>query len=278
MILSERIRSILPVYKIMATSLVSPDTFLTSKRRCILHEGKLWHGHGKRHAHKSRRLLHQQADMCILKARKKLKCQEGVFAQAGHLVAQTAANSPASLILSAGIFLLGAAFAALVAAAIPAVLELRRTAQQMRSLAETLEREIPDTASSMRLTGLELSDAIQEVSLLSSDVTRGLQASARMLQEVEVGVKQSAAFVRGTATNRLLPALRKRIPPAKDVLEEQLSAASKMQHTNATLLQLATATKLTARRVRFALAAANLMGRAKAVTVFLTSRASQQYT
>lgn len=36
----------------------------------------------------------------------------------------------------------------------------------MQQLADTLEKEIPDTAATMRLTGLEMSDAIQEVSLL----------------------------------------------------------------------------------------------------------------
>ena len=39
----------------------------------------------------------------------------------------------------------------------------------MQLLAEALEREIPDTAAAMRLTGLEMADAIQEVSLLRSD-------------------------------------------------------------------------------------------------------------
>ena len=46
--------------------------------------------------------------------------------------------------------------------------EMRRTAQQMQRVASALEKEIPDTASTMRLTGLELADAIQEVSLLGS--------------------------------------------------------------------------------------------------------------
>ena len=44
--------------------------------------------------------------------------------------------------------------------------EWRRTARELQLLARALEQEIPDTAASMRLTGLELADAIQEVSLL----------------------------------------------------------------------------------------------------------------
>lgn len=44
--------------------------------------------------------------------------------------------------------------------------ELKQTAKRVQTLAEALEREIPDTAATMRLTGLEMSDAIQEISLL----------------------------------------------------------------------------------------------------------------
>ena len=44
--------------------------------------------------------------------------------------------------------------------------EMRRTAQEMQRLTRALEREIPDTAATMRLTGMELSDAISEVSAL----------------------------------------------------------------------------------------------------------------
>lgn len=35
----------------------------------------------------------------------------------------------------------------------------------------SLEREVPDTASTMRLSGLELADAIGEVTLLGADLT-----------------------------------------------------------------------------------------------------------
>jgi hypothetical protein len=37
---------------------------------------------------------------------------------------------------------------------------------EMRQVLRTLDRELPDTAAALRLSGLELSDAIEEVSLL----------------------------------------------------------------------------------------------------------------
>ena len=36
----------------------------------------------------------------------------------------------------------------------------------MELLLHTVEREVPDTAATVRLSGLEMADAIQEVSLL----------------------------------------------------------------------------------------------------------------
>lgn len=36
----------------------------------------------------------------------------------------------------------------------------------MQTLADIMEKEIPETAATMRLTGLEMADAIHEVSLL----------------------------------------------------------------------------------------------------------------
>ena len=53
----------------------------------------------------------------------------------------------------------------------------RRTAQSVEALALSLQREVPDTAATMRLSGLELADAIGEVTLLGADLT---EASRRL--------------------------------------------------------------------------------------------------
>ena len=54
----------------------------------------------------------------------------------------------------------------------------RRTAQSVEALALSLEREVPDTAATMRLSGLELADAIGEVTLLGADLTEVRTTSA----------------------------------------------------------------------------------------------------
>ncbi len=50
--------------------------------------------------------------------------------------------------------------------------------------------------------------------MCSMDVTGGLQASARMLQDAESGMKQSVAFVQTAASQKLLPAIRSRVANA----------------------------------------------------------------
>ena len=47
----------------------------------------------------------------------------------------------------------------------------RRAANSVEALALSLQREVPDTAATMRLSGLELADAIGEVTLLGADLT-----------------------------------------------------------------------------------------------------------
>lgn len=42
----------------------------------------------------------------------------------------------------------------------------RHTMLELQQVLRTLDRELPDTAAAVRLSGLELSDAIEEVSLL----------------------------------------------------------------------------------------------------------------
>ena len=43
---------------------------------------------------------------------------------------------------------------------------LRRTSRAMESLLYTVQAEVPDTAATLRLSGMELADCIQEVGAL----------------------------------------------------------------------------------------------------------------
>ena len=103
----------------------------------------------------------------------------------------------------------------------------------MESLMRTLEAEVPDTAATLRLSGMELADCIQEVgafrcvggallpvralvglrmrsasfvrAVCSADVTEGMRASARALVSAEQGLKQGVSAVGKTVTGHVLP-------------------------------------------------------------------------
>eukprot|EP00877_Chromochloris_zofingiensis_P010389 jgi/Chrzof1/5603/Cz16g08240.t1 len=80
---------------------------------------------------------------------------------------------------------------------------------------QVVETELPDTAASMRLSGLELSDCVQEVGELSDELTSGLRASARLLSATEQGIKQAPALVGSAVTGLVLPTLARKESDAR---------------------------------------------------------------
>jgi len=83
---------------------------------------------------------------------------------------------------------------AVMATLIPAVRELQRAARSIEKLADTLSRELPPTLESIRLTGLEISE-------LTDDVSVGVKNAGEVVQQVNQsvsGVKQQTDRVRGT--------------------------------------------------------------------------------
>lgn len=71
---------------------------------------------------------------------------------------------------------------------------------------QTLEMELPDTAASIRLSSLEMSDCMSELGALGSDLTGGIQSAARMVSATEAGVRQGAQAIGGA----VVPALAQR--------------------------------------------------------------------
>ena len=53
------------------------------------------------------------------------------------------------------------------------------------------------------------------VLVCSSDVSRGLQSTARSVQLVETTIRQGAGFVEATTKEKVLPAIRSRVPAAR---------------------------------------------------------------
>lgn len=71
---------------------------------------------------------------------------------------------------------------------------------------QTLEMELPDTAASIRLSSLELSDCMSELGALGNDISSGVRATAQLVTSAEAGVRQGATLV-GAA---VVPALARR--------------------------------------------------------------------
>ncbi|MEM0978984.1 MAG: DUF948 domain-containing protein [Cyanobacteria bacterium P01_H01_bin.58] len=61
--------------------------------------------------------------------------------------------------------------------------ELGRAARSVEKLCDTLQRELPPTLESIRMTGLEITE-------LTDDVTEGVQQAGRVAQQVNQGVTQ----------------------------------------------------------------------------------------
>ncbi|CAK0782821.1 hypothetical protein CVIRNUC_006016 [Coccomyxa viridis] len=176
---------------------------------------------------------------------------------ASSVTAAATTNLP-GLLIGVGTFLLGLAACVFVIAALPSILATRQTMLEMQSMLRTVDQELPDTAAAVRLSGLELSDAIEEVSLLSNDLTTGVRATAQMMAATRATITESALLANAVVASHVLPAVRSRIPGARSKAEERLRERARLKHTAATVQQVASTAKVAARRTRAALAALDL--------------------
>ncbi|KAK9826191.1 hypothetical protein WJX81_006236 [Elliptochloris bilobata] len=129
------------------------------------------------------------------------------------------------------------ALAAFLVAAVPTLLAARAAFLQAQALMFTLEQELPDTAAALRLSGLEMSDCFEEVSLLSNDLTAGVRASAQLLTDTQQGIKGGVELVGATVVNTLLPAVRSRVLAEQGTLEASLQQRVRLKHTAPTLVE-----------------------------------------
>lgn len=102
--------------------------------------------------------------------------------------------------LGLSILLVAVSLTALLFVAIPAFQELGRAARSAEKLFDTLNRELPPTLESIRLTGLEITE-------LTEDVSDGVQSAGRVVKQVDDslhGARQQAK--RAQVTGRSLAA------------------------------------------------------------------------
>jgi hypothetical protein len=82
--------------------------------------------------------------------------------------------------LGCSLLLVAMSLTAVFVVAIPVVLELARAARSAEKLLDTLNRELPATLESIRLTGSDLGD-------LQKDVNRGVKSAVNVVEQVDRG-------------------------------------------------------------------------------------------
>lgn len=95
------------------------------------------------------------------------------------------------------------------------MLAFRRSAQAAEALLHTMREELPDTVAALRLSGLEMADAVQEVTAFGNDLTEGVRASARAIVSAEQGVREGLNLATQTITSYAVPSVKKALPAAK---------------------------------------------------------------
>lgn len=156
--------------------------------------------------------------------------------------------NPIAMMTSVAVCLGSVACVILLIAAIPALISLKKTMDATQVLVESLQEELPDAVAALKLSGLELTDAIEEVSGLGSDLTEGLRASVRALVGAESGVREGAKVA-----SEVLGAMT---PAARVAAERALQKRATMKYSEGTVADIARATRVASKRVRYALAAA----------------------
>lgn len=105
--------------------------------------------------------------------------------------------------LGLSILLVAVSLAAVLVALLPAVQEIARAARSIEKLADTLNRELPPTLESIRLTGIEITE-------LTDDVTDGVKSAGQVVKNVDQtisGAKTQAKKVQ-VSTRSLLTGVK----------------------------------------------------------------------
>jgi hypothetical protein len=82
--------------------------------------------------------------------------------------------------LGCSLLLVAMSLTAVFVVAMPVVMELARAARSAEKLLDTLNRELPATLESIRLTGSDLGD-------LQKDVNRGVKSAVNVVEQVDRG-------------------------------------------------------------------------------------------
>ena len=109
---------------------------------------------------------------------------------------------------------------------------MRGAADEIANLAASIREEVPDTFAAVRVSGMELTDCLEEVGELTADVGAGVKGTGRA---VAASVDTAGAVGRAAGTvKRVVPEVRARAAPVvKRALERSEKSIEETLRTNA---------------------------------------------
>ena len=182
-----------------------------------------------------------------------------------------AAVLPPSMTLAGGIVacVVGSAVAAFLLALIPVLQAVKGAADEIAGLAAAIREEVPDTLAAVRLSGLELTDCLEEVGELTHEVGAGVKSTGRAVtytvdtasvlgKAAADGVRRAIPVVREKATP-VVQRVLERAPVAVEGVEARLNEnASTEEYSGPVVVAAARATKSGVQYARGALRAAGV--------------------
>jgi len=200
------------------------------------------------------------------------------YVDAGSAAAALAAAGPAvyaappMLYLAMGTVacILGSAISAFLLAFIPTLQALRGAADEIANLAASIREEVPDTMAAVRISGMELTDCLEEVGELTAEVGSGVKSTSRV---VGMGFETAGSLGQAAASTvqRVLPEVRARATPVmKRIVERTDSMVGGVVRENANTEEysgpaVAAAARATKSGVQYARGALRAAGVARTV-------------
>lgn len=182
-----------------------------------------------------------------------------------------AAVLPPSMSVAGGVVacVVGSAVAAFLLALIPVLQAVKGAADEIAGLAAAIREEVPDTLAAVRLSGLELTDCLEEVGELTHEVGSGVKSTGRAVtytvdtagalgKAAADGVKRAIPVVKEKATP-VVQRVLERAPVAVEGVEARLEEnASTEEYSGPVVVAAARATKSGVQYARGALRAAGV--------------------
>jgi len=154
---------------------------------------------------------------------------------------------------------LSCALGGILLAAIGTLRAATATCNEITLLARELRGQVPEVSAVVQMSGLELSDALEEISELSGDLTAGVRQTARSLTTAQSGITAGASYVGQQVRTHVVPAVKTKVVPA--VRETLRGRADLSDYDKPLAVKAAKTVKTVARGVRTGVAWAKLRGK-----------------